>query len=92
MIPNRVYIRIEEGYYGCFSENGPLTRYTMHGRGAKTLNLGSCRITTVSGIPVLSSFLSCDARNVKYLFFKRPQKGGPQLILDQMNLQGPVQL
>ena len=68
------------------------TRYTVHGRGAKTLDLGNYRITTVSGMPVLSSFLSCDARNVKYLFFKRAQKVGPKLILDQMNLQGPVQL
>ena len=68
------------------------TRYTVHGRGAKTLNLGNYRITTVSRILVLISFLSCDARNVKYLFFKRAQKVGQKLIQDQMNLQGPGQL
>ena len=54
--------------------------------------LGNHRLTTVSRIPVLNTFLSCDAHNVKYLFFKRAQKVGPKLILDQMNLQGPVQL
>ena len=64
----------------------------MHGRGAKTLDLRNYRLTTVSGIPGLNSFLSCDARNVKYLFFKSAQKVGPKLVLDQMNLQGPGQL
>ena len=69
-----------------------ITRYTVHGRGAKTLDLGNYRLTTVSGIPVLNSFLSCDARNVKYLFFKSAQKVGQKLIPVQMNLQGPGQL
>ena len=69
-----------------------LTRYTVHGRGAKTLDLRNYRLTTVSGILVLNSFLSCDARNVKYLFFKSAQKVGQKLVRDQMNLQGPGQL
>ena len=63
-----------------------ITRYTVHGRGAKTLHLGNCRLTTASGILVLNSFLSCDARNVKYLFFKSAQKIDQKLIRDQINL------
>ena len=68
------------------------TRYTMHGRGAKKLDLGNYRLITVSGIPVLNTFLSCDARNVKYLFFKSAQKVGQKLVRNQMNLQAPGQL
>ena len=60
--------------------NRIITRYTVHGRGAKTLNLENYRITTVSGIPVLSSLLSCDARNVRNMFFQEFKKGAQKWI------------
>ena len=47
-----------------------LTRYTVHGRGAKTLRLSNLPLTTTPNLLDSSTSLSTDAIHVSYMFFK----------------------
>ena len=69
-----------------------ITRYTVHGRGAKPPIFGKYAGTMAHRITGSDHFLTGDATHVRKWFSKVFKKVSPKVVPIWTNLQGPVQL